>query len=181
MMNDETKKPKIDHFCSKLDRIEPFLFKFKYFALLAVVGSLIISITLFFFGIYEVFHLFYLLLEGDEKIVELSVLGTVDLFLFGMVMLIFAFGSYNLFISKLDHIEADTSDEIVPKWVKVKNFGELKTIFIKVIIMILAIIFLELVIVNFHEFKKDVYAILIIPVGIVLIAYAQKLLNFSHE
>ncbi len=164
------------------NNIEPYMWNVKFFIILAITSSLIVSIGLIFYGLIETYHLIYALIfiENSKKI-ELLTLNIVDIFLFGMVMMIFAFGSYNLFISKLDNVSRDTrSNEVRPKWVRVENFGELKSIFIKVVIMILIITFLELVVTNIELFKKDIYSILIIPIGILLISFSLKLVHHNE-
>ncbi len=165
------------------NRIEPYMWNVKFFVILAIASSLIVSIGLIFHGVAETLHLLYALIYSkDSKEIELLTLNIVDIFLFGMVMMIFAFGSYNLFISKLDNVSRDTrSNEVRPNWVRVENFGELKSIFIKVVIMILIITFLELVVTNMALFQKDIYSILIIPIGILLIAYSLKLVHHKDK
>ncbi len=165
------------------NRVEPYMWNAKFFIILAIMCSLIVSIGLILYGVYETIGVLQLLFKSqDPKEIELATLSIVDIFLFGMVMMIFAFGTYNLFISKLDNVSRDTrSYEVRPKWVRVENFGELKSIFIKVAIMILIITFLELVVRSMELFQKDIYSILIIPVGILLIALSLKLVHSSKK
>jgi uncharacterized membrane protein YqhA len=163
--------------------VEPRMWSVKFAAIIVVFVSLIVSVGLMLYGAYEATHLFGALFHAaPAKEIQLLTLGVVDMFLFGMVMMIFSFASYNLFISKLDNVTRDTrSSEIRPKWVKVENFGELKTIFIKVVEMILIITFLELVVTNTELFKGNIFSLLIIPAGIVMIAYSLKLLHSDEE
>ncbi len=164
-------------------RVEPLMWHVKFTAFIAVAVSLLVSIILMLYGAYETLHLVAALWhKAPAQEIQLLTLGVVDMFLFGMVMMIFSFGSYNLFISKIDNVGRDMRTlEIRPKWVQVENFGELKAIFIKVVVMILIINFLELVVTNTELFKEDIYSLLIIPVGIVLIAYSLKLLHSREE
>lgn len=167
------------------ENIEHKIWHMKFFAFIAVAFSLLVAIGLMLYGAYEAIHLFEAFVDAapaDE--IQLKTLGVVDMFLFGMVMMIFAFGSYNLFVSKIDNVGRDMrTREIRPKWVRVENFGELKSIFIKVVIMILIITFLEMVVTNADKFKEDIYSLLIVPIGILLISYSLKLLheNEKHE
>jgi len=165
------------------NNFEPYMWNTKFFVILAVISSLVVSIGLIIYGVIDAWYLLSVLTsEPNPKEIQLLTLNVVDMFLFGMVMMIFAFGSYNLFISKLDNVSRDRrSNEIRPNWVRVENFGELKSIFIKVVIMILIITFLELVVENIKSFEKDIYSILIIPIGIVLIAYSLKLVHHNKE
>jgi len=164
-------------------KIEPTMWHIKFVAFIAVVTSLFVSVGLMIYGIYEASHLFKAFFTNTtSKEIELLTLNVVDIFLFAMVMMIFSFGSYNLFISKIDNVSRDIRTiEIRPKWVQVENFGELKSIFIKVVEMILIITFLELVVTNEDKFKEDIYSLLIIPIGIVLIALSLKLLHYNEK
>ena len=165
------------------NNFEPYMWNTKFFVILGVISSLVVSIGLIIHGTINAWHLLFILINNSNpKEIQLLTLDVVDMFLFGMVMMIFAFGSYNLFVSKLDNVSRDRrSNEIRPNWVRVENFGELKSIFIKVVIMILIITFLELVVENIKSFERDIYSILIIPIGIVLIAYSLKLVHHKSE
>jgi len=167
------------------ENVEHKMWNIKFFAFIAVFISLLVGMALMFYGAYEAFHLMEAIIFGHPaKEIQLLTLGVVDMFLFGMVMMIFAFGTYNLFISEIDNVGRDIrNDKIRPNWVNIRDFGGLKTIFIKVVIMILIITFLEQVVKNMDLFKEDVYSLLIIPVGIVLIAFSLKLLHDgdAHE
>jgi uncharacterized protein (TIGR00645 family) len=158
--------------------IEKHMWRTKFLVFIAVVTSIIVAIMLIFFGTLEAYHLIKHLSSASAQEIQLMTLGIVDMFLFGMVMMIFAFGSYNLFVSKIDNINRDPgTSEILPKWVRVENFDQLKTIFIKVVLMILIISFLQLVVTNAEKFKEDIYSILILPIGILLISISLKLLH----
>ena len=157
MKNDTTDKPQHDIFATFLDNnIENKLFKSKYLVLLAIVGSLILATALFLVGIYETFvAVINFFNTNDIKQFTIYVLKSADLFLFGMVMIIFALGSYNLFISPLDNIDVDEkTGRVLPDWLSFKNFGELKALFIKVIVLILSITFLEQIIININSFAN---------------------------
>ena len=63
----------------------------------------------------------------------------VDLYLIGIVLLIFGFGIYELFISKIDIAREDLSVTIL----EIENLDELKNKIIKVIVMVLIVSFFE--------------------------------------
>lgn len=164
------------------DHIERHMFRTKYIISIAILASLTVSIALIGYGFYEVWHLMIAIFNQNVKEIQLLALNIVDMFLFGMVMMIFAFGSYNLFISKIDNVDRNSeTHEIRPRWVRVESFGELKTIIIRVIVMILSITFLELVISNLELFKENVYVFLVIPIGILLIALSSYLMHKTDD
>ena len=72
-----------------------------------------------------------------------SIIGAVDLYLIGIVMLIFSFGIYELFISDIDVAEGKNGS----KTLFITSLDALKDKLAKVIIMVLVVIF----------FKKAMY------------------------
>ena len=90
---------------------ENAMWKTRLFVLLPVVFGLIGAIILFVIASVDIFEvLIYTLnvyLNGlhpenfHEEVVS-KIIGAVDLYLIAVVMLIFAFGLYELFISKID-------------------------------------------------------------------------------
>jgi len=164
------------------DNIERKLFSAKHLILIAVFGALILSVALFFSGLYEIYEAILYLLDHELKLFSIYTLKSADTFLFGMVMIIFSLGSYNLFISKIDNIDVDIDNHILPSWLQFDDFNELKTLFLKVIILILSISFLEAVIENMDRLKHaELYNLLIIPLGILMLAYSVKLMHHSKN
>ena len=68
-----------------------------------------------------------------------KMISAVDLYLIGIVLLIFGFGIYELFISKIDIAREDLSVTIL----EIENLDELKNKIIKVIVMVLIVSFLK--------------------------------------
>ena len=157
--------------------LERHLFKMKHMVFIGVLGALILAFGLFIVGFYEVFVA--LISFKEIKLFTIYVLKSADLFLFGMVMIIFSLGAYNLFISKLDNVDTDSGRRaILPEWLQFQEFDELKAIVIKVIVLILAITFLEQIIENSQRFHEvELYNLLIIPIGIMLISYSLKIIE----
>lgn len=122
------------------------LWSSRYIIVLAVVFSVISAMSLFFIGSYEIV---YTLLQdsplsanhqGHSHIKLMSkIIGAIDLYLIGVVLLIFGFGIYELFISKID-IARKSPDVTI---LEVKNIDELKNKIIKVIIMVLIVSFFK--------------------------------------
>jgi uncharacterized membrane protein YqhA len=155
---------------------EPFFYKTKYIALIAVIGIFILSLLLFIVGLSKSIDLIINFdLKEDTKHLKISIISIADLFLFGMAMLILSFGTYKLFIGK---ITPDVSDSI-PVWLQnITDFGKLKIIVAKIVVLVLILIFLELVIENFNQFiHGSLYELLIIPLGALLIAVGLKIVE----
>ena len=118
----------------------------RYVVVLAVVCSAISASSLFFIGSWEIFHSikehFFSdndLNAIDHKDILRHMIGAIDLYLIGVVLLIFSFGIYELFISKIDINKKNTDVTIL----EVENIDELKQKIIKVIIMVLIVSFFE--------------------------------------
>ena len=172
-MSDEGKRPKKqigigkDRFETFLDRhFEPRFFALRYIVFIPVIFSFIGSVMMFIIGAHDCIEAFYKLIGFHNNDVLIYLIKSVDAFLFGLVLLIFSFGMYDLFISKID---IDHSQDIRPDWMQFTDLGELKKYLAEVILIILIIMFFELVIGHLHEFE-GVWSFLVIPIGALLIA-----------
>ena len=123
---------------------ESLLWKSRLMILLAVIFSLFGSLMLFVCGSFEIYHTFHRLLselqtEPNYNGLLIGVIGSVDLYLIGIVLLIFSFGIYELFISKIDIAQEGHSHNIL----EIKSLDELKNKLIKVILMVLIVSFFK--------------------------------------
>ena len=129
--------------------IENAMWKTRLFVLLPVVFGLIGAIILFVIASVDIFEvLIYTLnvyLNGlhpenfHEEVVS-KIIGAVDLYLIAVVMLIFAFGLYELFISKIDAAENSKSGNNI---LAIHSLDQLKDKIAKVIVMVLIVSFFQ--------------------------------------
>tara|TARA_B100000767_G_scaffold246920_1_gene246834 strand:- start:1274 stop:1813 length:540 start_codon:yes stop_codon:yes gene_type:complete len=125
---------------------ETVLWNTRYIILTGVVFSVLAAVTLFLIGSYEIIisiwhyfpHMQKDLKEAHSELL-VHVIGAVDLYLIGVVLMIFGFGIYELFISKIDIAREDEDVTIL----EIKDLDELKNKIIKVIIMVLIVTFFE--------------------------------------
>ena len=68
-----------------------------------------------------------------------QIISSIDLFLIGIVLLIFGFGVYELFISEIEFAKNKFTDSTL----KIKSLDQLKNKIIKVIIIVLIVKFFE--------------------------------------
>jgi len=68
-----------------------------------------------------------------------DIIGAVDLYLIAVVMLLFSFGLYELFISKIDAAEDSESSKIL----QIHSLDQLKDKLAKVIVMVLIVNFFQ--------------------------------------
>ncbi len=141
--NCETKSPTVKGF-------EAVLWHSRLVVLSAVIASLLIAFIMFYITSVEVFHLLgylteYHTLEYTERAALKAkaigtVIGAVDGFLIGAIMLIFSLGLYELFISKLSIAkEAYGASQILV----INSLDDLKDKLAKVILLVLVVMFFE--------------------------------------
>jgi uncharacterized membrane protein YqhA len=134
---------------STLERVfESGLWSSRLFVILAVVFGALSAILLFVAGSAEivsgVFHsMKWAPFEVDYTALLSAVIGGVDLYLIGMVLLIFSFGIYELAISKIDIAR---SSEAYHSLLEISSLDDLKNKIIKVIIMVLIVSFFQRII-----------------------------------
>jgi len=128
---------------------EGAMWQTRLFILLAVIFGLLGAIILFIVAsvdIYEVLtYTFDVYINGlhpkdFHEVIVSKIIGAVDLYLIAIVMLIFAFGIYELFISK---IEAAENKETGNNILAISSLDQLKDKIAKVIIMVLVVGFFQ--------------------------------------
>jgi len=130
--------------------------KSRYLALIGVIGLLIAAIAAFGWGFYRTGLLVYeLTLRSGGIIVTVELIKTVDYFLIATTMLIFASSMYELFIAEIN----------VPDWMIAHNLHELKAKLSSMIILVLAVKFLEEVFL-----AKDAYDLMLTGIAIAVIS-----------
>lgn len=124
---------------------ERALWNSRYIVLLGVVFGALSAIVLFFAGSLEIFDILreYLLVRESHLTHEsilITIIGAIDFYLIGLVLLIFSFGIYELFISELDIAR---TEEGFSNILEVSTLDDLKNKIIKVIIMVLIVSFFQ--------------------------------------
>ena len=145
---------------SLMERVfEKILWSTRYTVILAVIFSVLGSIALFVLGSSEIMVTLFSklpnLLMGkthDHSELLYKLITAVDLYLIGVVLLIFGFGIYELFISKIDIARRDEAVTIL----EIENLEELKNKIIKVIIMVLIVSFFERILKISESFSEPI-------------------------
>ncbi|NWF66174.1 MAG: YqhA family protein [Campylobacterales bacterium] len=127
---------------------ESILWNSRLFVLLAVVFGLIGSITLFVVASIDIYgvavNVFNVIIshshpENFHEMIVGGIIGAVDLYLIAIVLLIFAFGLYELFISDIDAAKESSCSKIL----EIHSLDQLKDKLAKVIIMVLVVSFFQ--------------------------------------
>ena len=159
-------------------KFEKLLWSVRYITILAVILSIIAAFTLIILGSWDIVEavIFYNPLF-DESISNnndllFKIISAIDLFLIGIVLLIFGFGIYELFVSEIDFANAKFTESTL----KIRDLDQLKNKIIKVIIIVLIVKFFEKVL-KFSENFTTPMDILYFGLSILSICVGYYLIN----
>ena len=126
------------------------LWSSRFIILLAVVFGLVGAISLFTvasFDVYDTANKVFMTYYNHEHAENFhgevvgGIIGAVDLYLIGVVLLLFSFGLYELFISDIDAARED--GEAGNKILAIHSLDQLKDKISKVIVMVLVVTFFQ--------------------------------------
>ena len=129
---------------------ESGLWASRFMVILAVVFGLIGAVVLFSVASIDIFvtakYVFTTYTTGAHpdkfhQDVVGGIIGAVDLYLIGVVMLLFSFGLYELFISEIDAAKDETGKD--NKILAIHSLDQLKDKISKVIVMVLVVGFFQ--------------------------------------
>ncbi len=129
---------------------EKGLWSTRFVVLLSVVFGLVGAVALFIVASVDVYntaamvittYLQHLHPEHFHEDVVGGIIGAVDLYLIGVVMILFSFGLYELFISDIDIAKDDEERE--NKILSIHSLDQLKDKISKVIVMVLVVSFFQ--------------------------------------
>ena len=159
-------------------KFEKLLWSVRYITILAVILSIIAAFTLIILGSWDIIEavIFYNPLF-DESISNnndllFKIISAIDLFLIGIVLLIFGFGIYELFVSEIDFANAKFTESTL----KIRDLDQLKNKIIKVVIIVLIVKFFEKVL-KFTENFTTPMDILYFGLSILSICIGYYLIN----
>jgi uncharacterized membrane protein YqhA len=139
----------------------------------ALVGSLLMFLQGGFF-LHEAWHT--IMTEGDavQKQVTVPVLEAVDSFLFGIVLVIFAYGIAIGFVFTLP----EGYGQRLPPWMKVGGVGQLKATLAEVVIVVLIVIFARIVVEANGHLE---WSMLVLPASILMISVALRMIELGGK
>lgn len=129
---------------------ENTLWSSRFIIILAVVFGLIGAISLFIVASFDIYETAKYVVttyinhahpENFHEDVVAGIIGAVDLYLIGVVMLLFAFGLYELFISEIDAAKDEEGEE--NRILAIHSLDQLKDKISKVIVMVLVVGFFQ--------------------------------------
>ena len=148
------------------------LLPLRFVMLVAALGAAVGALLMFWLGVSKTFGAVRAAAGGETASAIASVMGATDAFLFGVVLVIFAYAVTFGFV-----VELHSEDRArLPAWMRVGGVADLKRILVEVILVYLIVDFATDVAVT--ESHLDWHS-LVMPASILLIAAALRLL--SHE
>ena len=160
------------------NKFEKFLWNFRYITILAVILSILSAFTLIVIGSWDIIEavifynpLFDASISSNNELL-FKLISAIDLFLIGIVLLIFGFGIYELFVSEIDFANSKFTESTL----KIRDLDQLKNKIIKVIIIVLIVKFFEKVL-KFSENFTTPMDILYFGLSILSICVGYYLIN----
>ncbi|MCD6191349.1 MAG: YqhA family protein [Sulfurimonas sp.] len=129
---------------------ESSLWASRFMVILAVIFGLIGAIVLFIVASFDIYDTTKFVIntyithahpQNFHEDVVGGIIGAVDLYLIGVVMLLFSFGLYELFISEIDVAKDESGEE--NKILAIHSLDQLKDKISKVIVMVLVVGFFQ--------------------------------------
>ena len=160
------------------NKFEKTLWSTRFVVLIAVILSIISSITLFLLGGWDILQVTIInnpLFDNNintNNDLLFKIISSIDLFLIGIVLLIFGFGVYELFISEIEFAKGKFADSTL----KINSLDQLKNKIIKVIIIVLIVKFFEKVLKLSHNFTTP-RDLLLFSLSILSICVGYYLIN----
>ncbi len=159
---------------------ESALWNTRLLILLPVIFSMIGAVALFVIASIDIYHVATYTLDVylnhlhpkdfHEKVVG-DVIGAIDLYLIAVILLLFSFGLYELFISRIDAAEASEGSKIL----QIHSLDQLKDKLAKVIVMVLVVSFFKRVL---HTHYGSPLELLYFAIAILALALG---LYFLHK
>ncbi len=158
---------------------EKTIWNFRFFVLLPVIFSLFSAVKFFVIGTLDIWvglNLNFDLTDPEGEVTNQIVsyiIGGVDYYLIGIVLLIFSFGIYELFISKID-IRFEQEVSILQS----ESLEELKSKLVQVIVVALIVsLFKRMLGLDVREASDLVY----VAISILLISVSSYLLQIQYN
>ena len=157
---------------------ESALWNSRLVVIVAVVASLLVSFAMFAVATLDVVQLGSQVLEyvrlgmtsperaDDRALIVATVVEVVDGYLLGAIMMIFALGLYELFVSRIDIAEGS---EFASRLLLIRSLDDLKDRLAKVVLLILVVKFFEYAL-RLHI--TGALELLYLAVGIALVSLA---------
>ena len=148
-----------------------FLLGLRAIMLIGSAGAMVGALLMFLQGSSFLYHAWHDFFTGQQVVVP--VLEAVDAFLFGIVLVIFAYGIAIGFVFSLP----EGYGRRLPNWMKVEGVGQLKATLAEVVIVVLS--FARVGVGTVKLEKPFDWQLLVLPGSILLIATALRMIELG--
>ena len=150
-----------------------FLLKLRFLVAIIVIFTFLNSLILIFLAAKRSIHSYGIVFLNfeSEKPPAVEILESIDLFLIGLVFLIFSLGLTKLFLGNL--VDEEDEDKL-PKWLRIRNFFELKILLWQTILVSLVVLFVDLL---FQQEGEMDWNLLIVPVSILVLSISMAVIQ----
>jgi uncharacterized membrane protein YqhA len=163
------------------NKIEGAVNRLRYISLIAVIASGLGSVLMFLIGAIKTGRAYLTYFGGIAHQPDLSakqaityMIQAIDVFLIGLVLMIFAGGIYTLFVQRLESGATE-----INSWVKITSITQLKRILVELVIVVLIVRTLEgAMAIEPGDYKWEN---LVLPLGILMLALALKFMGLGKQ
>ncbi|GAA4311324.1 YqhA family protein [Pontixanthobacter gangjinensis] len=150
-----------------------YLLKLRFLVVIIVLFTFLNSLILIFLAAKRSVHAYGIVFFNFEsdKPPGVEILESIDLFLIGLVFLIFSLGLTKLFLGRLVD---DEDQNNLPKWLRIGNFFELKILLWQTILVSLVVLFVDQLFQ--HEGEME-WNLLIIPAAILVLSISMAVIQ----
>lgn len=162
------------------------VFRSRYVSVIAVVFGAVAAVTMFLIGAVTTVKAIITYFGGDEfkalssdaaLATTVDLISSLDQFLLGLVLLVFAYGVYSLFVvADADKWESERERVRAPDWLSVSSVTDLKVKLLEVIAVLLAVLFLKGVLEDTAVTWEDI----VVPASVVLFGLTIWLIRRAH-
>jgi uncharacterized membrane protein YqhA len=152
------------------------IFRTRYLSVIAVVFGAVGAVLMFVIGAVTTIDAVVTYFGGHEDKAfssdaalasTVEIVSSLDQFLLGLVLLVFAYGVYSLWVvADTAAWEEQRTKLHAPDWLNVTSVTDLKVKLIEVVAVLLAVLFLKGVLKN----PMTVWSDLVVPIAVVLLA-----------
>jgi uncharacterized membrane protein YqhA len=160
------------------NNFEKGLWLSRYIVILTVVLSILASFSLILIASWDIVEaitiynpLFSKGIDDNNQFL-FKIISSIDLFLIGIVLLIFGFGVYELFVKEINFAKA----RFIESTLQIKNLDQLKNKIIKVVIIVLIVKYFEKILKLSQNFTSPL-DILYFSISILCICFGYYFIN----
>ena len=159
------------------------IFRTRYLSVVAVIFGAVGAILMFLIGAVTTIDAVVTYFGGHEDkafssdaalAATVEIVSSLDQFLLGLVLLVFAYGVYSLWVvADTAAWEEQRTTMHAPDCINVTSVTDLKVKLIEVVAVLLAVLFLKGVLLN----PMTVWSDLVVPIAVVLLAWTVWLIR----